>query len=1558
MLPTTEPDNLAAQAVSHQFADRPTLRSVVQQLLSAAINEQYPTLVIDLSQTRLAIPQPGRGWLLKPLLSVVLDYLASDTPLNLDDVEGAAYYLSDQPPKRLRLPGATPTALDMKVIEAVIKALPFTLPEGLQQALVEYWADESGATAHRWHWLAQRLMDNLTDTTLRQPGLDALARETLDQLITTPDREQRAAKHGADAVFAYGLETTLKNDGLTATLLGPEVLLTRVVNGKPVVLLCKPGARLQAFPSIDAFNRAWGQDLSTQYRAATITTNRYEPDGDIFEHQAAMILNQQLDDLGALSLPLKESPPVLEQLYQAITDPGRYFLDAAVSPPRTQATLRPLLPTWLNQAAPDERFAYRHAVLALARAKQQAEGQTFLSGIQDIQAYTVEALQQQMRADRAADASVDGVHPDDLQLTFIVAAGYPGGAGIVEHVRMSLTELAIKNLVARPSGQFTLSHRQGTALPEWLTPDYIAGTQGLIQRVDIGTRYPQQLREQLLGDTPAAHRRETLFRAQQPIQLALLALELSLKKAAGLTPLGARMVAAVMQPDVADQQVDKRTIVVRHLAFQRAPNTRADSVSNMYLIEDQDSQTGPHLLYRPLYAQALLEFASREQLLQAIVQPGDLQTSVLTWLSDGARPIYEHGGFQEPHYVRFGQGSEFDNLERPAPATLANNAINDELLQCLTTGRLMQYLFHEHVKALVEQAERDSVSNRESRWSVMLEGASLLFGSLLLPVLQGPAMLTGLLLALAASLSQDIQALASQDPVARELGAVDLLLNLATLLLTHTTHAPPQQQAVAPWVRDQALKAPLPRRPAGQWPAPLPIEVREGVVALPGILPLSGGMNLDFRFSQARHRLTASQRKRLATFKVTMPDPLPPPVLNGPRKGLYLINNRWHAQVENDLFQVALEPDGNVLIVYPGEVGERGPYLRADNAGGWSIDTRLHLRGGMPPKPGSAAPQSEAQRIRQLQADYAQLEAQQAAWQRAADVAQAVMNATEQDPRYNAAQRADARQRFDAAVQVETNALQNILGSLEERRKLKITLSNKVVAQLLGNTINNARKHVVVAEKDRLALHQANQKFLSDRAGFKLNVIADPTGYLQFVQQVIAINERSIRWLEFKDHCLEQLFNLGAHGTEPFKTLTKDRGDEINALSIKELQLRSLKLMMLKELDRSSLTRLDAAMDPLQQHVRTHAELNALDLSAADRLSVLTSLVKHYGQVLDFLQGLNIVNVEELETEYYAKLFTLLEELYQDAVQRLALEVKPPAQKPKRPPKRPLNVPGKPQKKVIRTTNKDTFIGELKPAGGALPIDVVEVRSTDNNQLLGMYSQRGDEWVEFVEQPAPQPLPAARGLSVVKGEARKLLAMLEEHLRRGEAYRTVCKHPQEIQEILQQDAVKYDRLATELDRAIQAAPEASRTTADQELLGSLRQAAVRLDTLGKTLRTRLSLELPPTDGNVKHLIDEKQVNMALLGERIQLTGQRRDFIQEYAINDSKGYPLWYVHFHYPAADTPKGLYEVAHLKTREQRRQSYYSQLANARNPQAIVDIHRGLLGKGLAERWFLPLAP
>lgn len=274
------------------------------------------------------------------------------------------------------------------------------------------------------------------------------------------------------------------------------------------------------------------------------------------------------------------------------------------------------------------------------------------------------------------------------------------------------------------------------------------------------------------------------------------------------------------------------------------------------------------------------------------------------------------------------------------------------------------------------------------------------------------------------------------------------------------------------------------------------------------------------------------------------------------------------------------------------------------------------------------------------------------------------MTRTAEDPRFSEAQQADSRQRFDTALQEQTLEYQQQLDSLKERSELGIALPPESVASLLENIVNNTRKHVVVAEKDRGALYRNNSHFTSRSTRLAEAVLSDFAAYQRFIREMIAINERSIHWLELRDRYLDQLFNLGTAGSEYYNRLTWDRPQEISALAVKDLLMRNYELMTHKYPDHPLVDVLIDILEPLQEHLRTHSELNDLELTAEDRVSVLESLVEHYGRGLDSLQGLGIVNADELDSEYFAKLVTLVEGLYQDAAKQLAGEIKPVAQPP------------------------------------------------------------------------------------------------------------------------------------------------------------------------------------------------------------------------------------------------------------------------------------------------------
>ena len=1548
----------AENAVRAQFGNPPSLESVTRQMLAAAIAQQYPSLHIDLDRARLAVPFPHGGWALQPLMTRVTGYLGTGAELNLSPVNGQAYHLTDNAPDWL---AHKEGELDMKVIERLIKELSWRLPIGLQNALTDLWGQDSGSGGNRWQWLSDVFKDTLSISALQQPDLTDAAREALYQVINCPERAERIHEYGDGAVRAYWLKSTLLSAGQTYSRLNSSIVFASADQ----VLEYTPGSTSRLFKNMDALSQSWSDRVRQLYSVEEIHLERFELDGNAFDACAAAILNQQLADLSLLKLPASIGWRALQAVYLKITETASFFANAPVARAETLIALKKQLPDWLTSASTTDQALYRQYSLALSGAKKINKGRTHLSGLPDIHSFTADVLHQQMQLDQRrfeqgtpVHASRETFHPDDIELTFHTATGLPGAVGIVEYITMSLTDLAVKNLLGRPKGSVTLRHRLGLKLPTWLTPEYITRRGGLIERANIGKAYPGLLESTLLGTTADARAREKLFARHTRAQLPLEALEYALKQENGVTALGARYVAAVVQPGAAGRKVNDTAVVIRHLALVRQPEAAADIVHNMYIIEPADIEVGPHLLYRPLYTPSLLQFPDRAALLAAIAEPGSLQNSLLTWLDDIARPIYENGGIKQPHYVRFGLGSEFAPLEIPPPAQLATNGISNELLQYLNNGQLMQFLYGSNTRALVALADAESVSNRESRWGALLEGANLVFNTLLLlPGLPHPLMLTGGLLTLVNAARQDIPALASDDSATRELAAADVLLNVGMLLFHQAINTLPRPHALPEHVLPLALKPFAPPRFAEQWPEPPAPTMHSGTVALAGEFPSSESTTLDFSFFSARNHLTPSQKQGLAYFKVTPPDTLPAVQPTGLHKGQYRFDQRWHVLIDQTLYPVDMEPDGAAVIVSASDATRQGPALKSDADGNWSLDLRLRLLGGMPPRRIAEYQQRKTDRIKQLEDELQAFFKQEEPLHKAVDITQSALTHAKNDPRFTPEQVSALGEKFETTLQKQLNAYQQLLESNKERIELQIPFHERIVISLLQKLFDNLIKFLARSANEQVALLKKWPQF--SRPGLELERAgdADPEGFMQFIRAEIAHNERTIQRLELRNTYIDQLYNLSPAGAEAAERMTSILSrDEHTSLTLKAFQLDCLKLASSKTsagiLIEDSL---DYVIDPLKEHLHTHNELNTLEFDANKRMEVLDSLVQHYGQALDALQGIGMLHAADLELDYFNKLRQQLEELYQDVTVQLAAEIKPPAKPGKRARRRRPSSASKTQKKVIHVRGKGQLIGEVKAPGKEWPIEVIEVRSDYDNQLLSTYSQHGEEWVE-IQTPVP-PVPIERrALNVIKGEGRRLFDKVEEHLDKARQYKAQCRHPEEIEEILSLQASKLDKLATELHFALQAQPPAARLANDQILINNLRSAYRLLRSEGQKLRTQLSLELPPTHGNLQYLLDLRRVQIARLGKRIQLQGERRDFIQEYAINDCQGAPLWYAHFHYSAADTPSRDYAVAHLKTRAQRKLSYYSQLTEAQSGQAIVNVHRGQIGRALAEHWFLPL--
>jgi|GEM_PF-320315 len=1590
-------------AVEAQFRSRPTLRSVTTTLLGQNLRENYPTLITTVSDLRLALPREGGGRTLLPLLEAALHHLADGSVPDLSARHGLDCYLSNATGNRLhyQIDGRL-RDYDLGIIDALIRELPSILFIAFQEALATYWGQDNGDGVSRWEWLAEVLQGSLLDAATRQAGTAAQHLNTLSLLNRYPDRATRARRPATQsAIHAYTVQTQLLHSQDLLTLQATDILVVC----REQVLLCSLSGEITPYASLDAFGQAWGEQLQQRFTADSITWQLYEPDGNIFEVQAALVLNQQLDDLAAVQLPAESSVQDVEQLFAAITHPARFLPHCTLTPLATLSSIQAALPDRLQGLSAFERLAYRQSLLEQAGIRRLALGDSDFDDLKSIHDYTREHLNQQLCLDRAValggprlcsdEGQSMGYHVDDLQLTFHVSVGSLGG-GYIEPVSMSLVDLALKNLSGRPKGRLTLTHRAGRELETWLTPAYIVG---LVQRVDIGKNYPAYLRRELMDNSEVARKRQQLFQQLRPTRMKTQALNLLFKGESGMTQRGARCLIALLDSNPMERRVGEDEIVIRSLAFLRKPGATADVAHNMFIIEPRDTQLGPHLLYRPAYRDALLEYPTREQLLAAIAEPGPLQESVLTWLADPARAIYSNGGFKQPHVIRIGMGSEFDRLpEVPKPAELANagDESSVEILHALNQGNLMAYLFDSETRQLVDQAERESTSNSESRWAVIQEGLALGFNTLLMTV-QGPWAAIGWLMQATQGLMQDLPALESGDPIAKEQAWIDLLLNIGMLLLQHGSVTAPPVETRSP-DRQAVTREPFKRPPSGQL-AKRPV-VERGSIGLPAEPPGGGRTLLDFDHSLAGDGSAAALLSKLRAVNVPWPVPAPEAITVGLHQGLFSINNQWHASVGGLLFRVSLVPGfGEVFIIHPVKTEHPGIQLKTDGQGHWTLDRGIKLLGGAPKRMAALREENQRKKTELLARGHALnteitylMEPFLTSLDQMLPAATALKNQrkTVQLTR-NVLQKAAPEQK----PALEARHHKETLTHQERRTEFKILL--QTLEDLFAQSLPPRLEMVKVGQElekvggagvhvhDRARILETiwNQQtaihtLLSDRlSDMRFSSEGEPMAEMASRMFIDSLLEGPTVYDEYLRNSAESA-NIREHMAEVSaameQTLEQLEQDSVAGRVIRQeclAQIKypqnffadNLKLNALNYLAAASVATADRRLPPLEdfylnrleqtdlaEALQSHIDVRSgVEYPLAEQRNVYETALERYRRHEDAVRGLKALNPHRLRPEAdrllqgleYAQALahTELEAIVRKQEE---LDVKLPLSKTLR--------PKDPAKRVFKTRKKTYLVGELKPADTLNTQAHFTLTDTLTGEAIASFNQHAEGWTATADKPAgPAPIqPLSRSLAIIKGEAQDLIGQRKgiEQLIKAEQQKLESpltrQHvsPDDWDTLLAEHAGKFTALADELKR-----DHLKQKVAVQRLIDEYQAQAREMTRLAERICSDAYKRQWPTQESLNYLWDHKQIDINLTSaadpQRPTLSG---DFFTEYAVYDKAKKPptvLWYAHFHYATADAPPADYTRAHLKLAEQRKYTQKDLLkqhvqADLRDPQAL----------------------
>lgn len=1581
-VPAPKPAQTTAQWVNARFATRPTVRSVVLEVLDEAIKQRSPTLQLDLACTSvsrataatLAQQRPT------PLLEVALHHLIARGELDFNDA-------SFNPPLNDQ---------QKQAVELAIRSLPELLKPAFQHALARYWGEPGkGDAGSRWLGLSDTLSDTLRTAALTQPGLANTHRETLDQIVTWPDSTQRRRTKGTDAASVFVLESTLKHSGGTFSMLSPDLLITRQIDGQTSVLHATAAGVITPYASLEDFGKAWGERLEHAYVFDTLSWTRQEPQGNVFDTQAALLLNRQLGNVASITVPGKGTLNELEQTFAGASNPACWFADAYAPPPGALEQIGKKLPTWLGRATPAERLAYSTRTLELASSVQRHQGRTFLTGIPDIREFTRQQLQPLLQP--------LGLQADQVQVTFKVPVG-DLGSGYIERVPMSLTDMALRNLAGLPKGEMEV-HQHGQRLTDTDLPQQL---KQIITQVDIGTTYPALLQRQLLDDTPTARERSTLFAEQVPIQLAMQALELKFKGQAGISARGYQYLEAVLTPGTGEKTVDGHPIVVRPLAFLRKPGATPDVVTNMFMIEPLGAANGPHLLYRPMLAPPLQEFATRQALLEAVQKPGPLQQSVLAWLPDDrARAVYGNGGFNIPNIAHYYLSNEFDAPDTPAPTALAMDGYEaaNTLARDLRDGRLMPHLFNASAHSLVDLAQGQSVSDAQSRWASYKELGWLLFNTVL-PVLRGPGAMAGWLVQLA-NTEEDIKTLTNLKNQDTSAATVDLLVNVALLLAHAGTSGP--TTPVERFEETAQPGGPVPRQPNLERSQPRAVIHQTPAQDAPGVIG-DNRTALDFAFSTPR-ALTAGQRTLIDSFKVPAPSGTGAPIAQGPQKGLYRAHDSLYAQIDGHWYRAANDLDG-VFIIDQNNKARPGPPLASDAQGHWSFDTRPKLRGGAGGAKGIETQLKKNARVEQeLQAQHRQSIVENSAVFVARDtVRQETLNINaeyhgarkklqtlwklerlgDQQGRFTAQYEAQRQRTLDLKARLEqsltqleqtthaaSNALQEQIETLNPRKLggLDDTSENKRL-----RSIDYGGMFAIYREIESLRISLLNDGNAFGVSGAPMDhVLRDAsTGNRQAYDELQETLKRGY-------HDREKLLEA-AQATQTALEKWKSDSPFGNKKAEDNLKLQTawrpaetilkMKLGVLSHLKELSLDRLTRSTEPselffLQRFKDTKlksvssAFLEQQQYSGytlAERKATLQTVIDKYQQSLSDMTSLHEENPGFFRDEYRQALVDRLNNVITDAQAQLAEVIReeqsltPVVPRHAEKQRKPAN------QRVFKTRDKETLIGSLRHPQAGVSTPIIDVLDVQTGLPIASYSEHPTEreWVKIVPAPptANTPgTPSPRSLASCQADGQRLMnegaaierSILFQKKKLGDPLRRESVNPLDWNDMLDAQAKKLEQMAQRTAAEHGAAPKAA------ELVQQWNNAAAQMRKKARQHCADGYMALPPKPENIDFLWQHGFVDINLVQRDIPT--KSADVFTEYAVREKgKVEVLWYAHFHYPAKGSPRNLYTAAHLKIPSQRTKTQKDLVAEAGNNRVVEQITRARIGSPLDEKLFLKL--
>ncbi|WP_347902803.1 hypothetical protein [Pseudomonas purpurea] len=1457
----------------------PTLDDVSSQVLRKALKQLYPQLDIDPDQTLIVTP----GWRLEDgTLSADTPYVETLTRALVhlswsagvaNFIEGEHFLTSDpltRPPVHL--------AVSVEDIAQLLNDHIPLLSVEFQQCELAFWNQAINGQP-RWHGLCETLRNAFNVQQAKGWNADQCA--VARAVYNYPDKTERAVKNTeipnieACLIDVDNSETTNTNH----LMLGGAIVLKATYKQREQIMLYTIEGGYEAFDSLEQLGASLPARIDMNLAGRMLKWRLVEPAGNIFDHMAWALIGSQMDAIEALipSGPTAgtRTPPGLRT---AVT-PAEHFSPADKN--RIEQ-LEAAIPDWLSNASASHLQDYSHRLSRLGKLRTASSP----NDIPLIGAYAQTKMREAIETDKAAEGAAQ-LPLDDLQITLtnsFTAGGFTLPNPLDRHIE-SLGDFALENTAPYLA---ELHFKNNDPVPQWLTVDYLTA---MAAQVNVGKIYPQLLKSKLIDDPLQVALQKQRYVSQLPELLQLKALECMLEQEGGVDETGYRYIRELMGIALGEPQQGALDIVIRPLTFK--PRHRllsgGDTVTNMFIISQRNKPAAPCLLYRPLLEQPLLQFVSEANLIYALHQPGALRDSILAWLETPAL------SFEYAQYV-FPVGL-------PSPWLAAQSDIDTLLTLDLigpidlgaeeVVGDLLAALFHSNASAMIEQADRQSLSNGERRWALLKDSAWAIF-NVASTFLSGPVGTAVWVWQSINEIQQALDAHEQGDTLVEWSSLGDVLMTLA-IVLTHRAY----KQRYSEWAGPSRKK---PARELPPSPAPHPLPEPAPALAIISMdplvfeLPANHASSLEIGVSAPR-RSGPTLDAFLDTLKVSAPDlnSTGLKTLNEKPPHLYQLNNTHYAQVGERWLQVSIDDEGEVHILNPEHPLRPGPLLTHDPHGKWKVDTRLRLRGGGPKSRLKAFKQAKENRKHQLDTQLEAFKGQEKTHQEALDRLQSAMvQATDENLKTTSRLYAD---KLDERIKNYGEALKQ----LREWRSLGGETGYAYDLLRLTTEQEKFLSLWFTVKKHQYA--RLTQK-LQEQA--PINSAEPVRGSLTDIEQATALGNALIERLEQSKAALAGLKVLGHAGLTATQSIARLL-PKFTRLDFKANEIGMSYELCLEERSDEAMPQARAAIaDIVVDAADASHEVAQMMKQSSDtepteeRIKKLSRLADIYADTHQRIQDLPtrypgmvrqtpLDHLQALISEFQALTLTQLDGLLPEAEETFLKEPLEPV----------VAGPSRPRAKVTKTRPR--------------------VAKSEQPQA----TKQGEEQEAFQKLVPQNAQPARLVLDDLDTIAAALNLNLDVHdfiRRTNRDAERANRIPADMQYLFDQQALKLEESATNLDRAMSNIRSAGKQL--PPISGQsrdMREAAIELRKEGIRTRTKMLKKRKPRQEYFQWLNENQQIKIVRNEQGRIRTKGRKDYFQEYRILDTtdNDQELWVAHFHYETLESNATQPTAAHLKVSE-----------------------------------------